>query len=250
MTTALLPEAVSIESAAVLIVASFFTSGLTASAGIGGGMLMLALMTYLVPINALIAIHGFVQLGSNAGRSWVQRRNIDWRVLRLFLLGGIVGAVAGAMLSLQFSKSGLQIFLACFILVLVWFRFPPIKSASGVVVASGGLGTTFISMFAGATGPLVAVFLDKLFSSHKTLVATLASAMTVQHGLKVLAFGLVGFSFSEWLPLVLAIIVSGYLGTLAGTAIMIRMPEKILKQAFRIVVSVIAFDLLRRGLAG
>ena len=49
---------------------------------------------------------------------------------------------------------------------------------------------------------LVAVFLNKLFDGHRRLVATHGATMTVQHGLKILAFGLVGFAFWKWVPLV------------------------------------------------
>ena len=86
-----MPDALGFVSATVLIAASFFTSGLTAAAGIGGGLLMLALMTYLLPIAVLIPVHGLVQLASNAGRSWVQRPNINWRVTILFLVGTVSG---------------------------------------------------------------------------------------------------------------------------------------------------------------
>lgn len=243
-----LPDAISPISAIVLIIASFFTSGLTAAAGVGGGMLMLALMTYLIPISALIPVHGVVQLGSNAGRSWVQREHVDWTITRYFLLGSAFGAIAGAMLAIQLPKNVLEIFLGVFIIILVWLKFPPIRNASKSLVTFGGGVTTFTSMFAGATGPLVAVFLNKLFSQHRQLVATHGTTMTIQHALKVIAFGAVGFAFGQWLPLIGAMIVSGYLGTKSGTLVMNRLPEKQLKQLFKFTLTAVAIDLVRRGL--
>lgn len=248
MITSLLPDGISFAAAVLLIIASFFTSGLTAAAGIGGGLLMLALMTYLIPISALIPVHGLVQLGSNSGRTWVQRKNVDWRVTRLFLVGSLLGALAGAMLAVQLSRGTLEIFLGVFILVLVWLKFPPIQNAGNWLVTAGGTVTTFISMFAGATGPLVAVFLNKLFSEHRQLVATHGATMVAQHGLKIVAFGLVGFAFLEWLPMVALMVISGYLGTRAGTSVMNKLPEKTLKLLFKVTLSVVALDLLRRGL--
>lgn len=243
-----LPEGVSLASASILVIASFFTAGLTAAAGIGGGLLMLALMTYLVPVNALIPVHGLVQLGSNAGRSWVQRSHVDWRITRIFLAGSVVGAFAGAMIAIQLSKPVLEVFLGAFIVFLVWVKLPPIRHAGTATIATGGAVTTFTSMFAGATGPLVAVFLNKLFDTHRPLVATHGTTMTVQHGLKIMAFAAVGFAFKPWLPLVTMMIVSGYAGTRAGTAAMDLLPEKTLKQIFRITLTLVALDLLRRGL--
>jgi len=242
-----LPDGFSSFSASILIAASFFTSGLTAAAGVGGGMLMLGLMAYLLPIAALIPVHGVVQLGSNAGRSWVQREHVDWAITRYFLVGSVFGALAGGLLAVQLPKNALEIFLGVFILVLIWIKFPPIRNASKSLVMLGGGVTTFTSMFAGATGPLVAVFLNKLFNEHRQLVATHGTTMTVQHALKILAFGVVGFAFGQWLPLVVAMIVSGYLGTKAGTLLMNKLPEKRLKQLFKITLTMVAIDLIRRG---
>ncbi len=209
---------------------------------------MLALMTYLVPIQAIIPVHGLVQLGSNAGRSWVQRAHIDWQVAWVFLFGSVIGAALGAMLAVQLSKGFLELFLGVFILILVWLRFPPIRNANKVLVWAGGCVTTFTSMFAGATGPLVAVFLNKLFDEHRALVATHGITMTAQHGVKIIAFGAVGFAFGQWLPLVAMMIASGYLGTLAGTRLMNVLPEATLKLAFKITLTLTALDLVRRGL--
>ncbi len=245
----LFPESLSGPAASLLVIASFFTSGLTAAAGIGGGLLMLALMTYLIPIQALIPVHGLVQLGSNSGRSWVQRSSIDWRITRLFLVGGIFGATSGALLAAELPKHTLEVLLGIFILVLVWIKFPPLRNVGNTLVTTGGALTTFVSMFAGATGPLVAVFLSKLFEEHRQLVATHGATMTMQHGVKVLAFSAAGFAFWEWVPLVILMIVSGYLGTIAGTRIMDRLPEKTLKLAFKTILSIVALDLLRRGVS-
>jgi len=245
--SAFLPDAISSFTAFSLVIASFFTSGLTAAAGIGGGMVMLALMAYLLPIEALIPVHGLVQLGSNAGRSWIQRIQVDWRVAKIFLIGSAVGASAGALVSVQLSETVLKTLLGAFILILVWVKFPALTKVGPFAIAVGGLASTFISMFAGATGPIVAVFLNTVFDEHRKLVATHAITMTVQHGLKVIAFGLVGFAFWEWVVLVAAMIGSGYAGTHAGTKLMNKLPEKNLKMLFKFVLTLVALDLLRRG---
>ena len=71
-----LPLGLGIAPATLLTVASFFTSALTATFGLGGGVAMLALMGLFVPVSSLIPVHGAVQLGSNSGRAWHQRANV------------------------------------------------------------------------------------------------------------------------------------------------------------------------------
>ena len=245
---ALLPESLSYSSVIFLIVASFFTSALTAAAGIGGGLLMLAIMTYIIPTSAIIAVHGVVQLGSNASRSWVQRAHINWNVTQIFLIGSLVGVVLGALVVVQLPSGVLKLLLGAFILAMIWVKIPALKSASRPVIALGGAVTTFITMFAGATGPLVAVFLSKIFDDHKTTVATHGATMMVQHGLKVIAFIIAGFAFTDWLLLMIAMVASGFMGVKAGTMLHNRLPETQLKLMFRIVLTVVAIDLIRRGI--
>ena len=240
-----LPEGLTALSASILIIVSFFTSALTAAVGVGGGLLMLALMTYLIPISALIPVHGLVQLGSNTGRSYVQRVNIEWRIVRLFLFGSLFGALAGAMLVTQLPTNLLKGILGLFIITIVWAKLPKLHNPGSTLISLGGLVTTFITMFVGATGPLVAVFMSKLFNEHRTMVATHGATMTVQHSLKVFAFGFAGFAFWQWLPLVGLIVISGFIGTKAGTFAMNKLPEKKLKLGFKIVMTLVAIDLLR-----
>lgn len=239
-----LPEGLTLLSAALLIIASFFTSALTAAVGVGGGLLMLGLMTYIVPISALIPVHGLVQLGSNTGRSYLQRDRINWSIVRLFLAGSLIGVLLGAMTFIRIPIDILKGLLGLFILVIVWAKLPQFEKANPVVVALGGAGTTFISLFVGATGPLVAVFLNKLFDVHKEMVATHGMTMVVQHFLKVFAFGFVGFAFWEWLPVVSLIVASGFLGSRFGTSLLVRISEDKLKLGFKLVITIVAIDLL------
>lgn len=204
-------------------------------------------MTYIIPASAIIAVHGVVQLGSNASRSWVQRAHIDWKVTNTFLAGSLVGVGLGALVVIQLPADILKLLLGGFILAMIWVKIPALKNASRSVIALGGGITTFITMFAGATGPLVAVFLSKLFDDHKTTVATHGATMMVQHGLKVIAFILVGFAFTDWLLLMVSMVFSGFIGVKTGTMLHNQMPEKQLKLMFRIILTVVAIDLIRRG---
>jgi uncharacterized protein len=243
-----LPQGLGAAPAALLVVASFFTSALTAAFGVGGGLAMLALMGLFVPVAALIPVHGAVQLGSNSGRAWHQRANVRMDVAAPFIAGSIVGAVAGAFIVIQLPDAILKLVLGIFIIAVTWTRIPGIDKLgrAGLAVASAVLALT--TMFVGATGPLLSSVFAQIFSNdRKALVATHGAAMTVQHGLKIVVFGLAGFAFRQWLPMVAVMIVSGFLGTVYGTKWLNRLPEKTFRKWFRIVITVLALDLLRRG---
>ena len=74
--------------------------------------------------------------------------------------------------------------------------------------------------------------------------------MTVQHLLKTVVFGFLGFAFSQWMPLVAAMIVSGFLGTVAGRQVLARIDEKRFKLALNATLIVLALRLIWSGAMG
>lgn len=239
-----LPDLVGADMALLLIITSTLTSMLTAAMGIGGGVLLLAVMATVVPPAALTPVHGLVQLGSNGNRALLTRDHIDWSLLWLFFAGAAVGAVIGYFVVVQLPVEVIQLSVAGFILFLVWGpklgkqEMPP----AGLVLA--GVGTTLMTMFVGATGPLVAAFVHRLGYEKYRTVATFAACMTAQHLLKMVVFGLLGFAFSDWLPLILAMVAGGFAGTWIGLHILKRLPAERFQLIFRLLVTVLALRLV------
>lgn len=246
---ALLPAVLAPWVAALLIVASAFTSAITAAFGIGGGIAMMALMGLFVPVAALIPVHGAVQLGSNGGRAWHQRAYVDVDIAKPFVAGSAVGAIVGVFLVVQLPDALLKLVLGGFILLLTWARIPGIDRLTKAGLALASVALAVLSMLVGVTGPLVAILLARFIGNdRRALVATSAVAMTSQHLLKIVVFGLAGFAFWEWVPLVAAMILSGFAGTVYGSRLLERMPEASFRKWFRIGISLLAIDLVRRGL--
>jgi uncharacterized protein len=245
---ALLPDGVGALGAGILVFASFFTSALTASAGIGGGLALLGLMTYFVPIAALIPIHGAVQLGSNAGRAVLMFPHIAWPCLLAFLAGAVPGAFLGRFAVGLLPETAMEAVLGFFILVLTWVRLPKMAGIGGRGFALTGFVTTAMTMVFGATGPFNAVVLSKAFADRLVLIATMAAVMTAQHLVKIIVFALAGFAFADWAPLLVAMILTGFAGTWAGRHLLVRMSEQRFRLIFNLCLSALALDLIRRGL--
>ena len=246
---AVLPEGIGAGAAALLIVASFFTSALTAAFGLGGGIAMLALLGVFVPVAALIPVHGAVQLGSNPGRAWHQRAHVRTDIFGPFLAGSLLGAAAGAAIVVQLPDAALKVALGLFIIAVTWARIPGFDRLGRAGLAIGSAVTALATMFVGATGPLLSAFFAQILpDDRKALVATHAAGMTIQHFLKVVVFGFAGFAFAQWLPLVAAMVAAGYLGTIYGSAWLEKLPEKTFRRWFRIGITLLAADMIRRGL--
>ena len=240
----LIPPELSMLSAAGLVVLSFITSMLTAAVGIGGGLLMLTVMVSFLPPIIVLPVHGVIQLGSNGGRLAVMRQHVDWRIWGFFAIGSILGVILAGQVFINLSLEVLRALLGLFVLYAVWT--PKLKPSN--IALKGytlvGIGTTFITMFVGATGPLVSSFLSPQKLGRERVVATLAACMTIQHGLKGIAFGVLGFYFQPWIPVIVIMIATGFLGTLLGRRILKKLPERLFSRLFRIVLTVLAGRLL------
>jgi len=142
----LVPAELSIWAAAGLVLLSFFTSMLTASAGIGGGVLLLSVLASLLPATAVIPVHGVVQLGSNVGRGILLREHLNKPVFVYFTAGAIVGALVGGKLYLILPGAVLQAVLGVFILAIVWLPKPHRQALMLKAYALVGLVSTFLTM--------------------------------------------------------------------------------------------------------
>lgn len=240
----LIPESLSLPVAVFLLASSTITSMITASLGAGGGVLLLVLMASWMPPAAIIPVHGMIQLGSNVGRAALTWRHVDWRVIAAFLPGVMVGAALGAWLLVNLPAHIWQLTIALFVLYLCWGPALPKGAfgAPGVFVASAL--TSFVSLFVGATGPLVAAFVKQIHRDRFKTVATFAAAMTLQHAPKALVFGVAGFVFSDWLLFILAMIACGFTGTWLGLHVLKSMTNRWFSLAFNLVLTLLALRLL------
>lgn len=241
---AFLPEGVASWAAILVVAAAFFSAALTAAFGLGGGLALLAVMSAAFPAVAVVPIHGVAQLGSNAGRFYLQFREVDWRIALWFAAGGLFGALAGGRLALEMPVWALRAGVGIFILFTVWGPKPK-GFAPGVktFLATGAVGS-FLTMFFGATGPIAATMLSATKLDRLGLVATHAACMVFQHGLKILVFGALGFAYGPWVWLILLIVGFGFAGTWLGTHYLRRMPERIFRRGLRFVLTTIAIYLL------
>ena len=240
----LLPASVSLLDACLLVASAACTSLITAAMGIGGGVLLLAIMAGTLPAAALIPLHGLVQFGSNGNRAWMTRRHIDWRLLRRFALGALAGALLASLIVVQLPLRWIQLSVAAFILYLVWGPKPAGRSLGATGQLLAGALTTLVSMFVGATGPLVAGFIHRRDMDKLATTATFAACMSVQHLLKMGVFSAVGFAFWDWLPLTALMILAGALGGWLGLKPLDRIPAAHFKRVFRWIVTLLALRLL------
>ncbi|WP_076536607.1 TSUP family transporter [Shewanella sp. UCD-KL21] len=249
----LLNELLSPTMALVLVIAAFFSSFITAAMGAGGGLLLLVLMASLLPMMIVIPVHGLVQLGSNANRALATIKHVDLPMLLYFSLGGVLGAALSTTVISQISLEPMKLVLAIFILYLLWGKKPTFIGSSPSSRVVAGAITSFLSFFVGASGPLVGSYMYVNYLNQTALqdklrfTATFSSCMTMQHSFKAIIFTLLGFGFTQWLPLVCAMVISGALGTFAGLKLLNRITTTNFSKLFKLTLSLLALQLAYVG---
>jgi uncharacterized protein len=63
----------------------------------------------------------------------------------------------------------------------------------------------------------------------------------------MLAFGLLGFAFAPWLPLIALMIAAGLVGTLIGRRLLGRLDERLFGRLVQAILTIVALDLVLRS---
>ncbi|HSM19617.1 MAG TPA: sulfite exporter TauE/SafE family protein, partial [Hyphomicrobiales bacterium] len=73
--------------------------------------------------------------------------------------------------------------------------------------------------------------------------------MSMQHAIKIAVFGLLGFAFAPYLPLIVAMLVSGLIGTVLGKQVLTRFGGSYFEIGLNVVLTLAALRLIWSGAA-
>jgi len=224
----------------VLGLISFSTSVVTGAVGLGGGLLLIAILPSFLPLNALIPVHGLAQISSNISRAYFGYKDIQYSVVPKFLAGSLIGVGIFALILNMISIKYIPLFIGIYILLSLWTQTfnEKIKKHENYYVI--GFFQTGLSVIVGTTGPLAITKLLKEFKDNEKVVATSAVLMSITHILKVLVFLNFGFVFSDYLTIILCMIAGSILGSYVGTKLRHKMDGKKLFFALKILLSIMA----------
>ena len=232
----------------ILCFSSFLTSVITASFGLGGGVLLIIIMVSIMNPLVIIPIHGIIQISSNSSRAIMLRKNIDYTYLPSFMIGSLFGVGIAAIILIDLPKHLIQSAIGIFIIYSIYApQFKNIK-ITNLKIGLVGVISSFLTMFVGSSGPIIVPFIRSYLKDRKSTVATQAAFMTWKHGIKIITFLFLGFSFTEYIPLIFGMILFGLVGTWVGKTILTKLPEKLFGRIFNIILTILASRLIFEGL--
>ena len=237
----------------VLAVAAFAGACLSAVAGLGGGTLLIGVMfaVGLVPAVA-IPLHAAVQMVSNGSRALAYWTDIDWRSFAWFSLACLPLPFLTAHWVSTADPDLIRLILA-FAILLSLLPLPKRLrrrwSVRTKMLLAGALNGA-VGMVIGATGLVIGpFFLDERWR-RETTVGTLAACQCFGHGIKIVAFGVIGISLAQQWDLLLALMLAVALGTVLGRQLMRRLSHEQFVRLFRLVLALLALRLAWVGAQG
>lgn len=233
------------------------TAIVSAAIGFLGGTILIAFMAQFMPQTALVPVHAFNQLWSNASRGYFLIDHIEWKIVRRYFFGALAGSILTSFYVLSVSEHFYNIFLGVMILTMTlvpkekWSWIAKVRGAGSLKFFDKWLFTGFfaasIGLFVGAVGTFLgAVFLTESLEKRK-MIATQAACQVITHFSKIAVFIYLGFKLGPWLFLILLMTLVTTAGSYIGTRVLEKIPQAIFLKIFKALIIVLSLRLVWMG---
>jgi uncharacterized protein len=229
-----------------LTLCAVLTSIISGVIGMGGGVLLLAIMTFFVSYELLIPIHGIVQLVSNSSRTFYLRKNI-----RLdFFIPFLIGAPFGFILA-YFILRGFKLTNYYYLILGLFVLYNVFKPKYKTEIRLQKKGWALLGFFAGiqgsligVTGPLIAPFYLRTDISKEEVVATKAMQQIITHFLKIPLFLSLDFDYFKHFNIIILMSTAALIGTFYGVKLLAHIDHLLFRRLYRSVLFLAALKLL------
>lgn len=241
---ALLAELEIVKLAVIIVTAlvGFSVSGL---AGFGGGVMVLPVLVWAYGPREAVPVVAMAQLLGTFTRAWLNRREIDWPVVRWFGIGSVPLAVLGSFLFVSADTALItRIMGGGMIAIVVFTQLPWARRVRMTLWGFAPLGALagFLSAFLGIPGPFPPVFYLAYGLTPAAYIASFSLGMFLVQAPKLVVLGGSGLFSGRVIGLGLTCGVISVFGSYFGHRLLRRVPQ----QAFAAGVSVmvLAFGVL------
>lgn len=209
-----------------LAVLGMLGGALTTVAGLGGGMMLVVVLSVLRDPHYALAVTAPALLVSNGHRAWMFRKSIDRRVALAFAIGLVPGALGGGLLLPALPTWVLQVLLVTITLLALarargYWAWKPNPRAMAPI----GLGIGAVAATTGGAALMVGPVLMSAGLRGETYVATVALAGVSLHAGRVTGYALSGLIGPEIAPQIATLLAGLLVGNLIGKKTRRSFPE-------------------------
>ena len=231
----------------VIVLGSLFAAIFNAAFSAGGALIILAVTSTVLPIQAIVPIHSTLLVGAGATRMLMFREHIDWSIVRPFLVGAFAGALVGSRVYFELPETMLAMAIAILMLIALWLPAiswrPRIRHPWAVV---GLLHSLMSTLF--AYGALLHSVMPHTRLNRRQIVGTMAGCLTGMSMFKIAGYAFHGFDYSPFLALIAAAVAVSFVGTAIGKRVGENLSEEKFRFAYKLLITLSALRLLYSGL--
>ena len=235
-----------------ILVATFGTAFLSSIFGMLGGLILMGVLVSFLSVAPAMVLHGLIQATSNGYRAWLNKEDINWKIISTLLVGSILALIF--FFFIAFEPSQILIIFALGLLPYIAWIVPKENALDVTKVGTGvfaGCVVVITNLVAGVGGPLLDIFFQRVDMTRYQVVATKAVAQTIGHISKIIFFGgLLSFNFKDWpdpILLSLAIFVS-VVGTSLGKRVLDAIDDEFFFTWTQVIVLSVGALFILRGL--
>lgn len=231
-----------------IVSGSFVAAVFNAAFSVGGALIILAVTSTVLPVQAIVPIHSAILIGSTITRVGLFWRHIDWSLVLPFLVGSFFGALIGARTYIELPETFIATAIGILMLVALWLPQikwrPKFKHPWGII---GFLHSLISTLF--AYGAVLHSVVLHTSLSRPQIVGTMAGCLTGMSVFKIAGYAWFGFDYAPYLWIIAASFVTAIAGSWLGKLLGDRLSEHWFRLAYRALVTVTALRLLYVALA-
>lgn len=231
----------------------FAGAWLSTVAGMGGGLLIVAACTQILPLPAVVPLSSVFVMSGQIARVVQFHRHIAWGIARPFIPGSLIGAFLGTFIYLSLPEEAIALMLGA---VMLWFSWVPSTPASRGIARRiphpffwVGIIHTFLSSMAGVGGLFQALMVNSPLKKEG-VVATVAGTLLFMSLFKTVGYLTAGFDYRPWLGVILLSWLAGMLGSRIGRHSLHRVSDRFFRHLIRGMVTLFSLRLLWQAAVG
>ncbi len=231
----------------VLVAGAFVGSVFNAAFSAGGALIVLAITSTILPVQAIVPLHSTLLIGSTTTRVLFFWEYIDWRIAGPFLVGSLVGAVLGTRIYIELPEAIVATAISVLMLVALWLPNVSWRPKLHHPWAIVGFVHTFMSTLF-AYGALLHSVILHTGLKRQQIIGTMAGGLAGMGAFKIAGYALYGFDYSPYLAAIAAAFAVSFVGTAIGKRVGEKLPEEKFRLAYKVLITITALRLLYAGL--
>lgn len=228
-----------------IICGVFVTSILSGILGMAGGMVLMGLLAWVLPVAPAMVLHAVSQFFANGSRAIIHRNHIYAKSLKFYASG--LAAVFLVFALVSFMPEKMTVFFILGIAPFLSFLLPKnrvLDFTKPLHAFFCGVTVMGFQLTGGVSGPLLDMFFQKTKLTRHQTVATKAATQALSHVARFVYFGIIIANtgdFAGGLPwwIFVAVIPAAIVGTNLSKHLLEKISDKQFFKATQIALAVI-----------